>query len=272
MSGPESEGRAQAGEGIAAAFEDSGGAYGYGRVRAATGVAGRGVRGGVMREEGLVAAGRKRRRRYGSYDGEVSEAPERACLKGDGTHGFDAGAPDEPWITDIAEFGTKAGKACPSPMVDRLDGMPLSRSISTSPNAELASSPLSGACALLAEGDHPRARNDRGCHYRWPGWISMCDEHGLVRSMPRKGHSPDDSRMEGFFGRPRIEFFYGRDWEDVALDEFTAMLDACLTWHRDERLKSDLGYVSPREYRKSPGLAAQMIDSNIPPQSLRTTF
>lgn len=175
-------------------------------------------------------------------------------------------------MTGIAEFGTKAGKACPSPMTDRLDGMPLSRSISTSPNAGLASSSLSGACALLAEGDHPRARNDGGRRHRWPGRTSICDEHGLVRSMSRRGRSPDDSRMEGFFGRPRIEFFFGRDREDVAPDEFTAMLDACLTWHCDERLKSDSGHVSPREYRKSPGLAAQMIDPNIPPQSLRTTF
>lgn len=146
---------------------------------------------------GPVAAGRKRRRGCGSYDGEASEAPESARLKGDGTHGFAADAPDEPWMTGIAEFGTKAGKACPSPMTGCLDGMPLGRSKSTSPNAGLASSSLSGACAPPAEGDHPRARNDGGRRYRWPGWTSICDEHGLVRSVSRRGRSPDDSRMGG---------------------------------------------------------------------------
>lgn len=252
---PESEKHARDRESIAAAFENSGGTYGYRRICAATGIAEWSVR-KAMKEEGLVAAGCKKKRRYSSYDGEISEAPENTCLNDDGTHDFGAEAPNELWITDITEFRIKAGKVYLSPIIDCFDGMPLSWSISTSPNAELANSSLEGACALLAEGDHPRVHNDRGCHYRWPGWISICDEHGLVRSMSRKGHSPDNSRAEGFFGRLKIEFFYGCDWEDVTLDEFTAMLDAYLMWYRDERLKSDLGYVSPREYRKSLGLAA----------------
>lgn len=63
------------------------------------------------------------------------------------------------------------------------------------------------------DGELPRARDDRGCHCQWLGWILICEEHGLVRrSMSRKGCSPDDSRMEGFFGRLEIEFLYGRDW------------------------------------------------------------
>lgn len=96
--------------------------------------------------------------------------------------------------------------------------------------------------------------SDRGCHYRWPGWIGICDEHGIVRSMSRKGCSPDNARAEGFFGRLKIEFFYGRDWSGVALDEFADMLDAYLRWYRDVRLKSDLGYKSPMQYRRDLGL------------------
>ena len=74
--------------------------------------------------------------------------------------------------------------------------------------------------------------------------------------MSRKGHSPDNSRMEGFFGRLKIEFFYGRDWDGVSIEEFMDMLDAYLMWYRDVRLKSDLGYVSPKRYREERGLAA----------------
>lgn len=74
--------------------------------------------------------------------------------------------------------------------------------------------------------------------------------------MSRKGYSPDNSRMEGFFGRLKIEFFYGQDWQDVSIDEFIKMLDAYLVWYRDERLKSDLGYRSPLHYRMDLGLIA----------------
>ncbi len=56
--------------------------------------------------------------------------------------------------------------------------------------------------------------------------------------MSGKGCSPDNARAEGFFGRIKVEFFHGRDWQGVTIGEFEGMLDAYLRWHRDERLKS----------------------------------
>ena len=98
--------------------------------------------------------------------------------------------------------------------------------------------------------------SDRGGHYRWSGWIKICEENGLVRSMSRKGCSPDNARCEGFFGRLKVEFFYGRDWDGVTIEEFIAMLDAYLRWYRDIRIKSDLDYKSPMQYRRDLGLVA----------------
>ena len=40
------------------------------------------------------------------------------------------------------------------------------------------------------------------------------------------------------------------------MEEFMGRLDAYLSWYRDGRLKSDLGYMSPAQYRRSLGLAA----------------
>ena len=80
--------------------------------------------------------------------------------------------------------------------------------------------------------------------------------HGLVRSMSRKCCSPDNARCEGFFGRLKIEFFYGCNWSGIAIEEFVRMLDAYLRWYRDKRIKSDLDYRSPMQYRKDLGLVA----------------
>ena len=247
---------------IASSFSLSGGTYGYRRVMAdvnadpdAPDVGEWTVR-RVMREDGLVSTNPRERRHYSSYAGEVSEAPENTCRDEDGTHDFSAGAPNELWITDVTEFRVPAGKAYLSPVIDCFDGMPIGWAISTSPDAEMANSSLREACSQLGEGERPRVHSDRGGHYRWPGWISICEEHGLVRSMSRKGCSPDNSRAEGFFGRLKVEFFYGRDWQDVSVEEFMGMLDAYLRWYRDERRKSDLGYMSPMQYRKELGLAA----------------
>lgn len=69
-------------------------------------------------------------------------------------------------------------------------------------------------------------------------------------------HITIPSSLEGFFGRLKIEFSYGRDWSGVALDEFADMFDAYLRWYRDVRLKSDLDYRSPMRYRRDLGLIA----------------
>jgi len=251
----ETEEHAAARKAVIAAFDASGGTYGYRRITAVVDVGEWTVR-GIMKDEGLVACAAKKKRRYSSYEGEISEAPPNLLRDERGKHHFGAEKPNELWITDVTEFHVPAGKVYLSPIVDCFDGMPLSWSISTSPDAEMANSSLLGACGWLDDGDHPKIHSDRGGHYRWPGWIKICEENGLVRSMSRKGCSPDNARCEGFFGRLKIEFFYGCDWTGVTIEEFMEMLDSYLRWYRDVRVKSDLGYRSPMQYRRDLGLAA----------------
>ncbi len=57
--------------------------------------------------------------------------------------------------------------------------------------------------------------SDRGGHYRWPGWLERVNAAGLIRSMSRKGCSPDNAACEGFFGRLKTEMYYGRKWSGI---------------------------------------------------------
>ena len=205
----------------------------------------------IMREEGLVVPYAKRKARYSSYKGEISEAPANLVARD-----FHADAPNRLWLTDITEFGLSGGKVYLSAIVDCFDGGLAGWSIGTHPNAELANSSLRAAAGTLAEGEHPVLHSDRGCHYRWPGWISLCEEHGLTRSMSKKGCSPDNSAMEGFFGRLKNEFFYHRDWTGIAVPDFCARLEAYLRYYNARRPKESLGWLSPIEYRRELGLAA----------------
>ena len=190
---PESAKRADARAAIVGAFGDSGGTYGYRRIVAQTGIGEWTVR-AIMGEESLAARAASKKRRYSSYRGEISEAPGNLLRDERGKHHFRADAPNELWVTDVTEFRIPAGKSYLSPIIDCFDGMPISWTISTSPSAEMANSSLLGACAQLKEGEHPKGHSDRGCHYRWPGWIKICDDYGIVRSMSRKGCSPDNAR------------------------------------------------------------------------------
>ena len=79
--------------------------------------------------------------------------------------------------------------------------------------------------ALPKDGENPDIHSDRGCHYRWPEWIRIRKEHDLSHSMSAKVCSPDSAAVEGFFGRPRQEFFHKRGFAGVSLDGLIGMLD-----------------------------------------------
>ena len=206
----------------------------------------------IMAEEGLRVRYNKRKAKgWSSYEGEISKAPENLVRRN-----FHADAPDALWLTDITEFRLPDdSKVYLSPVVDCFDGKPVSWSIGLRPTSELANASLRGAIARMAPGAEPVVHSDRGGHYRWPEWVRICEEAGIVRSMSAKGCSPDNSAMEGFFGRLKNEFFYYRDWEGVSPEEFMERLDAYLEYYCEHRLKRSLGWMSPNEYRRSLGYA-----------------
>jgi transposase InsO family protein/transposase-like protein len=204
----------------------------------------------LMKQQSLVPIAR-RRRRYGSYMGEISPAPDNLLNRD-----FSASAPNEKWLTDITEFQIPAGKVYLSPMIDCFDGMVVSWSIGTRPDAELVNTMLDAAIQTVTDStDRPVVHSDRGGHYRWPGWLSRIAEAQLVRSMSRKACSPDNAACEGFFGRLKNELFYSRDWLSTTIQEFVAALDAYIRWYNEARIKISLGSRSPVEHRRELGIA-----------------
>ena len=202
----------------------------------------------IMREEGLVVKVH-RRRKYNSYKGEISPAVENLINRD-----FHADKPNQKWLTDITEFSIEAGKVYLSPIIDCLDGMPVSWTLGTSPNARLANTMLKQAIKTLKPGEHPIVHSDRGCHYRWPEWIKILEDAKLTRSMSKKGCSPDNSACEGFFGHLKMEMFYGRNWSNSTLDDLIQAINKYMNWYRTSRIKSTLGGLSPLEYRRRIGV------------------
>ena len=136
-------------------------------------------------------------------------------------------------------------------MVDLFDGKPVVWSRSTSPDADLANGSLAKALP----------RTDGGCRCRWDGWKRIYADHGIVRSMSRKGTRPDNAAMEGFFGTLKNEFFHERDWSGFDAASFSALLDAWLSRYSTTRLKgfrvgSRTAYDTIGNRRKRLGFAA----------------
>ena len=234
-------------------FENAHRSYGYRRIHAALNRQRVFVSEKVVRrlmKQGDHTVARPKRRRYCSYVGEISPAPENLINRD-----FQATAPNEKWLTDISEFHIPAGKVYLSPMIDCFDGMVVSWTIGTSPDAELVNTMLDAAIETVTGSDgKPIVHSDRGGHYRWPGWLSRVADAKLTRSMSRKACSPDNAACEGFFGRLKTEMFYPRDWRSTTISQFVSALDDYVRWYNEKRIKRSLGYLSPIEYRESLGL------------------
>ena len=140
--------------------------------------------------------------------------------------------------------------------MDCFDGLLVAWRISRRPNAELVNGMLDDVIDSIGESCKPIIHTDRGCHYRWLGWIERMNRNGYTRSMSKKGCSPDNAACEGLFGRVKNEFFYNQDWKDTTIEEFIQKLDEYLHWYNEKRIKKSLGYLSPIEYRCAIGLAA----------------
>jgi len=240
---------------IADIFELNHRCYGYRRIRAALSrqhvfISEKVVQ-RLMKQEQLIVAVTKRRR-YGSYMGEIGPAPENLINRD-----FQAAAPNVKWLTDITEFQLPAGKVYLSPMIDCFDGLVVSWSIGTRPDAELVNSMLDAAVEKMSDSENrPVVHSDRGAHYRWPGWLTRIGNANLIRSMSRKGCSPDNAACEGFFGRLKTELFYPRPWRSTTIEQFTQALDSYIRWYNEKRIKICLGSLSPSEYRQGLGIAA----------------
>lgn len=240
-------------ERISKHFHDNRDVYGYRRiytllVNDGTVVSEKVIR-RIMKEEGLTVKQRKKRK-YNSYKGEITPAADNIINRD-----FHADKPNEKWLTDITEFTIKAGKVYLSPIIDCFDGTPIEWTIGTSPNAELVNTMLQNAIKKLKPNEQPIVHSDRGCHYRWPEWISKIEAAGLRRSMSKKGCSPDNSACEGFFGHLKTEMFYGRNWDQYTIEEFIQEINDYMSWYCESRIKSTLGGLSPLEYRRRMGVA-----------------
>lgn len=207
----------------------------------------------IMREEGLVPRWMRRKRRpYSSYAGEPTPAPPNLVRRD-----FRSALPNFLWLTDITEFRLPSGrKVYLSAIRDCFDSSVVAWRAGERPDAALANSTLEDACALLAPGERPVIHSDRGGHYRWPGWISICEGHGLARSMSAKGCSPDNAAMEGFFGLLKREFWHGRDWSGWTPARFIEELGGWIGRYNTERRSDALGGRTPAEFRAALGRAA----------------
>lgn len=186
--------------------------------------------------------GKQRRSKYKSYKGEIGKiAPNILCRE------FEVDKPYTKLATDVTEFAVCDDKVYLSPILDLYNNEVLSYSISQSPNFNQTRDMLQGLFNKLPKGALPILHSDQGWQYQMKEYQRQLKEHNIIQSMSRKGNCLDNSVMENFFGRLKVEMFYGEKFETV--DEFVHCLEEYINYWNKERISLTLNGMSPVQYR-----------------------
>ena len=180
--------------------------------------------------------------KYHSYKGEVGKVADN-LLKRD----FHAKKPFEKLVTDVTQFKIGDTKVYLSPVLDLFNNEVVSYAISTSPNLEKIREMLKGLFEKLPADAKPIFHSDQGWQYQHAEYQRLLSEHNITQSMSRKGNCMDNGTMENFFGRLKVEMFYGEKFESV--NTFIDELKRYINYYNNERISLKLKGMSPVQYR-----------------------
>ena len=95
--------------------------------------------------------------------------------------------------------------------------------------------------------------NDQGSVYWSNGWVKLCEELQVVRSMSRRGNCWDNALSENFFSGMKVDLGLTKQGYKTLLPakEVRALVNDYMPWYNTERIQKKLNYMSPVHYRES---------------------
>ncbi len=180
--------------------------------------------------------------KYKSYKGEVGTVAPNILNRE-----FESNTPYEKITTDVTEFSVCGEKVYLSPTMDLYNREILSYSISLSANFWQTREMLNNLFLRLPATAKPLLHSDQGWQYQMKEYQRMLREHNIIQSMSRKGNCLDNSPMENFFGRLKVEMYYGEKFESV--NAFIEKLKEYIYYYNNERISLKLKGMSPIQYR-----------------------
>ncbi len=213
-------------------FDDNKGRYGYRRILA------------VMRSENFkinhktvlklmkmlgLKGKQSKNGSYNSYKGTIGKTADNVLNRD-----FHADKPFEKITTDITEFKVFDVRIYLSLVLDLFNREVLAYTISLSPNLQQVKDMLAGLFEKLPPDARPLFHSDQGWQYQHPEYQRLLAEHHITQSMSRKGNCLDNSVMENFFGRLKVEMFYGEKFESPR--GFIEKLEEYIAYYNNERI------------------------------------
>ncbi len=194
----------------------------------------------LMKQLKLVV--RARKAKYKSYKGEVGKTANNILNRN-----FTATSINTKWVTDVTEFAVCNEKVYLSPIMDLYNREIVAYDISTRPNFEQTKRMLHMATAKLQSGDKPVLHSDQGWQYQMKPYRRILKQHNITQSMSRKGNCLDNACIENFFGRLKVEMYYGITYTSVG--ELIQAIHNYIYYHNHTRISLKLKGMTPVQYR-----------------------
>jgi transposase InsO family protein len=118
---------------------------------------------------------------------------------------FDKPLPDQAWAADITYIPTDQGWLYLSAIIDLCSRKIVGWSTADHLKAELATDALQQAIRRRDPAPGLLHHSDRGVQYACGDYRNLLDNHGLARSMSRRGNCYDNAVMESFFKTLKAE-------------------------------------------------------------------
>lgn len=171
---------------------------------------------------------------------------------------FEAGHPNEKWVTDVTEFKygagkEESGKIYLSAIIDLCDKRPVSYVISDHNDNPLVFETFDIAVKENPDA-HPLFHSDRGYQYTSNDFRQRIIKAGMIQSMSRVAHCTDNGPMEGFWGLMKREMYYTKKY--LTKKELITAIHKYMDYYTNKRVQRKLDVLTPKEYHEKMVIAA----------------
>jgi transposase InsO family protein len=162
--------------------------------------------------------------------------------------GFDQGALDRVWTSDITYLRTGEGWLYLCAVRDGCSRRAIGWAIDEHLHTDLVESAVAMAVAMRGElAEQVIFHADRGCQYTSAQIARFARKHNLVRSVGRTGVCWDNAAAESFWATLKVEFYDRYLWPTKAAAKL-AVGDWIERVYNRRRRHSAIGMIPPVEY------------------------
>lgn len=125
----------------------------------------------------------------------------------------------------------------------------ISYGVSRKPSAENIMGALKEAIELTNDCKYRRTfHSDQVWAYQMKAYVKKLKDNKIFQSMSRKGNCIDNSPIENFFGILKQKMYYGFIYHSY--EELKNTIEKYIKYYNEKRIKKNLGWVSPVNYRE----------------------